>query len=699
MLPTTHPPALTALADSLKEAWRGGAPPDAAGALRDHPELLAQRSLVVDLAYEEYCLREEAGSAPEPEEFCQRLPAFVSQVREVIRGHRVLADHPELFVAAATDWPEPGGGFEGLAVVRELGRGAFARAYLARDPETGDRPVVLKLAPVPSCEARTLGAIDHPHVVAVYWARRVRGLHAICMPFVGATTLGDVIAAAFPRGADRTARSGRTLLGAIDRTTAPHAAPLLTGRESYPEAAAAVVARLAGVLAHLHRQGVSHGDLKPTNIILAPGGHPYLIDFNLATGLDGVLLRLGGTIPYMAPERLRLLLGEASESGPAPTDVYSLGAVFFEALTGRVPVEPAKLGTATDIARDLLRRQPGTVRDVSAANPDVPPALARIVASCLDPDPRNRPTAEGLERALERYLQRRVRHVRQAQRAGAAFACVALAVAGLAVVQSPIRTPAAVAVRAEPGAVAVPSKPKTPDELFNRGVEYLRSKDTAPAIKDFNDAQLARPDGRNTAFLAYSQSRSTSAGEVADLYLRAIADFGYRPAWVYCNRADCLIRSGKVENYPLAFEAANVAVALEPGLRAARLNRLYARFLIDRDTKTQKLPNPDDCLADLRVVMADGPYTADLYYKAALVLTAGSEGREDRCAEAVDYLRDAVRYGWNPERFVQNAILKTHLMGRLDFAEVVKLPLPKGSEPAVRSEPAVSMHVVDPLDI
>ena len=226
---------------------------DAACALRDHPGLLEHRSLAVDLAYEEYCLLDEVGRPPDSEEFCRRLPAFASQVREVIRGHRVFAEHPELFSEEAV-WPQPGAVFEGCVVVRELGRGAFARAYLARDPATGGRPVVLKLSRLPSGEACTLGPIAHPHVVAVHWARPVRGLHAVCMPFVGATTLGDVIATAFRQSVAVAPRSARTILCAIDATTTVPVPPFLRGGESsYPDAVATVAARLAGALAHLHR--------------------------------------------------------------------------------------------------------------------------------------------------------------------------------------------------------------------------------------------------------------------------------------------------------------------------------------------------------------------------------------------------------------------------------------------------------------
>src|SRR5947209_11598528 len=123
--------APAAVVGTLKRAWREGNPPDAAGALRDHPTLLKYRTLVVDLAYEEYCLREEAGRVPDAESFCRALPAFRSAVREVIRGHRALVDHPELFDRVEVRWPAPGAAFAGFTGGRELGRGAFARAFPA----------------------------------------------------------------------------------------------------------------------------------------------------------------------------------------------------------------------------------------------------------------------------------------------------------------------------------------------------------------------------------------------------------------------------------------------------------------------------------------------------------------------------------------------------------------------------------------
>src|SRR5690349_176321 len=132
----TPPSTLAELAESLKEAWRGGTHADAVRALDENPALLRHRTLVVDLAYEEYCIREQAGDTPAAESFCRQFPAYHSEIREVIRGHRLLADHPEL-LAPAPNWPRPGERFEDLHIVRELGRGAFARVFLARDPTAG----------------------------------------------------------------------------------------------------------------------------------------------------------------------------------------------------------------------------------------------------------------------------------------------------------------------------------------------------------------------------------------------------------------------------------------------------------------------------------------------------------------------------------------------------------------------------------
>jgi len=685
------PASVTGFVDSIKQAWRDGEPPDAARAFREHPELLLHRSLAVDLAYEEYCLLEEAGRTPDAEQFCQRMPAFGSQVREVIRGHRVFADHPELFSKPETDWPKPNDCFDGFTVVKELGRGAFARVYLATDPATGNRPVALKLSPAPSTEACTLGPITHPHIVAVHWSRRVQGLHVVCMPYVGATTLGDVIERAFRHTTASLSRTSQTILSTIEPLTrsVAHSPPVIQGRESYSDAIAAIASRLAGALAFLHRLGVSHGDLKPSNIILGSGGHPFLIDFNLAAGLDSSLLRRGGTLPYMAPERIRLLLGEPDDGDQAaPTDIYSLGVVLFESLTGRMPIDMADLADPSQFARDLLKNQAKDLPSVASFNPLVPRKLARLVDRCLVSNPLKRITAEDLQRELERYLRRQIRRTRLL------IGCCALLGTGLigwqlTTAADPVRT---VPEQPQPVNTSLPPKPTTPEKLFDRGREHLQNGDYAAAMKDLGDAHRMKPDGPNTAYLAYSHSRCGNFGShraAEQLYLEAIKKFDYKHAWVHCNRAYCLIQCGSAADFPAAIDETNFAVALDPTLRAARLNRAFAQFRASRNPKTKNFANPTNSLADLDAVMASGPCSAELYYRAAQILTEFAEGQESRLIQAVNYLIEAVKLGRDPAVFATEPGFKKHLAAREDFQQLKALP--KG-----KSAPVINVEFVEP---
>jgi serine/threonine protein kinase len=599
-----------------------------------------------------------------------------------------MAEHPERFGSPQGAWPGPGERFAGLTLVQELGRGAFARAYLARDPDTGDKPIVLKLSQAVSGEARTLGPIRHPHVVGIHWARQTEGLFAICLPFVGAATLRDAIDCAFDPAAGR--RSARTLLDAIDRAVAPlpdrpdPAPPLLDARCSYPEAVAAVFARLAGALAHLHRLGIAHGDLKPTNVLLGPGGHPYLIDFNLAGRAGDSMLRCGGTLPYMAPERLRLLLGTSNNPGPADSaDVYSLGVVVFEALTGRLPFEPPARADMHATAADLLRQSATGGRRPSG----VPGALASSVERCLAADPAARPAAADVEQALARWLRRRV------QRARAAWALGGVVAAGLAVgLLSSVR-PSARETPADPPATSVASEPTTADGYFARGLGSLKAGYVASAMKDFDTANRLRPDGRNTAYFAYCQTRSGSHVAAAALFKEAIEKHGYNAAWVRCDRAYSLAQTGRVPALEEAVREATAALDLEPELRPARLNRAYARFLLARRSVPKSSPREvTEPLADVRAVLRIGPYTPDLYYEAAEIVVTFGEGREDNLAYAVYCLEQAVRYGLDPAGLRKDRVLAPALMNRADFTRLADLHgVPRDPDPS-----RLDVHLADP---
>lgn len=640
----------TAVADALKSAWRSGTPADVVGALRDYPELLRHRTLVVDLAYEEYCQREESGRTPNTETFCRNLPAFRSDVREVIRGHRALVDHPELLAQAEVRWPEPGEAFEGFTVVRELGRGAFARAYLATDPDTGDRPVVLKLSPTASGEARTLGPVRHPHVAEVLWARRASGFSALCLRYVGAATLRDVVSAAFesPAAGPPTAR---TVLTAIDTAQAglPPAdamPPLLTPRGTYVDAVARIAARLAGALAALHARGVTHGDLKPSNIVLGPGGQPYLIDFNLA-GEDGESLRrYGGTLPYMAPERVRRLVGKPAESAPLDrADVYAFGAVVFEALTGRVPYEPIIHHDLKEIAADLLRRQ--LTHSPQFGGDGIPGRFCRLIRECLEPDPSRRPSAEALRSRLERLTGRRTRWGWLAVAAAAATVAGA-AIGREAMLPASTLDPSPVAAVAPQAPVAI--VPATADEFIARGLQFIAKNDSNAAFADFERAHKLRPDGRSLALMGYAWSKRGRHSHAMPFYTKAIAEFGYGPAWVRNNRACGMIQDHLNDPVALAeAEAeAQAALALDPNLRPAQYNRARARFLSHLDRKGWRLndqPLLDAIERDLASVHADHPNVARLHVLIAQVLAVPDWADAQRLDRARGHIKSAIALG------------------------------------------------------
>ena len=188
---------------------------------------------------------------------------------------------------------------------------------------------------------------------------------------------------------------------------------VLVRRFSDIEEVLRVTAKLAGGLEYAHRRGFAHGDLKPANILLANDGEPKLLDFNLARKLrkSGGLAadRLGGTLPYMAPEQLAAIAYSADQRPPADprSDLYALGVILYELLTGRRPFDnhagPIELIVPLMIhQRRSLRIAPREL------NPNVSPAVEAITRKCLAPDPKNRyQSARELKRDLHRHLRDR----------------------------------------------------------------------------------------------------------------------------------------------------------------------------------------------------------------------------------------------------------------------------------------------------
>jgi serine/threonine protein kinase len=264
----------------------------------------------------------------------------------------------------------------GFRIVRELGSGGASRVYLAED-QTGSRQVALKVSRDVNLESAALWKLDHPGIVALYSQQEWQSLHVLAMHYVPGPSLAECLE---PTGGK------------------PRVFPGLFPKKKR-EFAGRVVLEVAMALEHAHLRGIWHLDVKPENILLTESGRAVLIDFNAAQFADAEANSsrkvLGGTLAYMSPEQLAQVSGTRSDPAESRldfrSDIYSLGAVFYELLTGRqlFPVrsgprgmiESARETLADRLHADWLRSQ----------LPVLPKLYRRVIAKCLAPLSAPRP--------------------------------------------------------------------------------------------------------------------------------------------------------------------------------------------------------------------------------------------------------------------------------------------------------------------
>ncbi len=398
--------SLGSILDDFLGRWQRGEAPRA----EEYLSRLQTSEDAVELIYREFCLAEAAGLNPEPSDYLSRF----SHLQQPLG--RLLDLHDAISVSQLRAWTEPavlpvaGDEIGPYHLERELGRGAFARVFLARQTDLDDRHVVVKVSIKVTPEPRLLARSQHPNIVAIHWHGIVNDgeFQLICMPFHGGGTLSDVLAD-LQRAAKRP-RSGRDLLAALDRIAAPEyhvTGQSRSTRETlgvlpYAQALGWIIARLADALDHAYRRGVAHGDIKTSNILLTADGDPKLLDFNLAVGwrahsVNDTLEDVGGTLAYMAPERLKIVAGADHTTLPRAADrhradLYGLGIVFLEALSGRPPIAPEDRPRAPkELAQALASiRLQGSDVLVKASKAAIPATLRSILTRCLAPEPADR---------------------------------------------------------------------------------------------------------------------------------------------------------------------------------------------------------------------------------------------------------------------------------------------------------------------
>jgi eukaryotic-like serine/threonine-protein kinase len=381
-----HPKYLSALREllrlDLEFAWSRGNERRVEDYKSRFPSLFQHPAALADVALEEYRQRRAAGDTPDPSEYRERFAIDLP------------VDAPANELDCGPFWdgsrlPDVGEMIRpGYRVLAELGRGAFGRVYLAEQPELANRKVAIKISSRLVGEAQTLARLQHSHIVPVYAVHRVRGYQVLVMPYLGGATLKDVLKSSRDgrtnRETEPTVRTKVIPESEIPPSSEPGPARVCVGSARLTEHEVLEIGiAIADGLAHAHERGIFHRDVKPANILLTDDGEPMLLDFNLAANQQDAAPAAGGTPRYMAPEQFEALTDPAVRVG-APADVYALGVVLHELLTGSLPF-PDRSGTWAEVGPAMLadRRRPPVVNYSS-------PAIASILRWCLQPDPRRR---------------------------------------------------------------------------------------------------------------------------------------------------------------------------------------------------------------------------------------------------------------------------------------------------------------------
>jgi predicted Ser/Thr protein kinase len=413
-------PALTELVKiDLERQWLKGRRVKLESYMKALPELGTSATVSPELIQAEMAARRKARATADPEDFGRRFPGRADALASLDQAEAetlapaqagrssrdvTAATEADVSPAAPAAMPEQFGRYR---ILKQLGKGGMGAVYLAHDTQL-DRKVALKVPHFAASEgpevlerfareARAAATLSHPNICPVYDVGEWQGTRYVTMAYIEGKPLSDLL------------RSGKPL---------PQ------------QSVAALVKKLAQAMHDAHQHGIVHRDLKPSNVMVSKKHEPVIMDFGLARRAqeDVRLTKSGsilGTPAYMSPEQVG---GDPQAVGP-PSDVYSLGVILYELLTGRLPFQ----GPVTAVLGQILTQEPPPPRSLRA---DLDPALEAI---CQKAMAKKVPDRYGSMRELAAALNRYVKGDAAAPRAvpGKAEALPAAAVAAAGVAVTP----------------------------------------------------------------------------------------------------------------------------------------------------------------------------------------------------------------------------------------------------------------------
>jgi serine/threonine protein kinase len=399
----------------------------------EFPEI-AGNKMPLDLVLEEIHVRRESGFEIQLDDYVELFPHLKSQLGKVLlsesAGHSTaIKSHLQTYSQLKQKYSklQAGDFIEDFELLTELGQGAFAKVYLARQSSM-QRLVALKVSASKGEEHQTLAQLDHPNIVRVFDQRLIEHgeMRLLYMEYLAGGTLADVIQSV--QKINRSLLTGDEYLKVVSQSllkrgeTFSSESTFITElrRRSWPEVVCWLGTTLAQALAYADKKGVLHRDVKPANVLLNREGVPKLADFNISFSSEvegsSPAAYFGGSLAYMSPEQLEVChpgFPRAPADLNGSSDQYSLAMMLWEVLTGRRPFPDPDMSRGwLEAVQEMIqqRREGVSLERMQEAAQYCPDGVLSVLNRALASQPVQRfPTAlelaEHFEYARDRDLQ------------------------------------------------------------------------------------------------------------------------------------------------------------------------------------------------------------------------------------------------------------------------------------------------------